>query len=125
MNRTNFEHAFFALLMQIAAWPIFGPWGGVWITLAYFWSREVAQRELHLKHFYGFDTLNKLKPFEGWRFWEWALDSKLDVALPLVATAGIALLGDWVASAGLACITGATVLIGRLSAFVDKLLEGY
>lgn len=125
MNRTNFEHAFYALLMQLAAWPFFGPWAGVWIALAYFWSREVMQRELYLKHLRGFDTLDKLAPFEGWRFWEWGRDSLLDVALPAAATIIVALYGDWIALAVLACLSGPLAFLGWLFDRLDKQMEGY
>jgi hypothetical protein len=125
MNRTNIEHAFYGLLMQLAAWPFLGPWAGVWIALAYFWSREVAQRELYLKHFHGADSLDKLKPFEGWRAWEWVLDSQLDVAVPFFAALAVAVADSWLIALLTAAVCGLLAYWDAVFRLLDKDMEGY
>ena len=44
MNRTNFEHAGYALLMQMALWPFVGPVAGGLFAIGFFLGREHSQR---------------------------------------------------------------------------------
>ena len=125
MNRSNLEHAAYALLMQLAAAPFFGWWAGAWIALAYFWSREVAQRELYLKRSLGLASLDALPAFAGWRAWEWPRDAQRDAALPAAATALAALGGDWRVALALTAAGGLVAFVWRCCEGLDRDMDGY
>jgi hypothetical protein len=79
MNRTNFEHAFFAALMQIVIGLVFGNWfAGACFGIAFFLGREHAQYQHKLGY-----TLSKT--FQAFAFWKWSLDAKLDLLFPIIA----------------------------------------
>lgn len=46
MNRTNFEHACYALLMQLALLPFVGPVAGGLLAVGFFLGREPLRRPL-------------------------------------------------------------------------------
>lgn len=78
MNRTNFEHALFAVLMQCVIGFATGNWfAGAAFGFAFFLGREhaQAQKSLNLGDFKAFDVR------------KWELDAKLDLLFPAVAIA--------------------------------------
>ena len=78
VNRTNFEHAFFASLMQIAIGLVFGNWfAGACFGIAFFLGREHAQYQ---------DTIGYTikSSFQAFAVWKWKLDSQLDLLLPTI-----------------------------------------
>ena len=78
MNRTNFEHAGYALLMQLP-FGLFGYWwAGAAFGAAFFLGREHAQQE------YKLGTVWK-NPFPAFDLRKWSLDAKLDLLFPVVA----------------------------------------
>lgn len=117
MNRTNFEHAFFALLMQVAVVLATGKWGegildalreGAWLDLirmahtalvtgnwwagavlgaGFFLGREHAQYEKKLTHGAPVGGLN---PLAGFAFLWKSLDGCLDFVVPLIAVVTVA-----------------------------------
>lgn len=86
MNRTHFEHIFYALIMQFAIglatdnW-----WAGAAFGGAFFIGREHAQREYHK------GDPSHLGPFDAFDFLDWSLDSKLDLLAPCVAVVVMAM----------------------------------
>ncbi len=89
MNKTNFQHAAYGLLIQLPFGLLGRPWVGALVADSWFVSREHAQRENQLAR----ETDRKvedLSPIEGFRGWD--TDRKLDALFPVVATALAALL---------------------------------
>ena len=87
MNRTNLEHAVYALAMQIVIGLLTQNWwAGAAAGMAFFIGREHAQRE------YQIGNPSKLKPWQGFDIWRWSLDSKLDALFPIIATTALALM---------------------------------
>lgn len=86
MNRTNLEHAIFALAIQAVIWAATGSCiaGGVGGAL-FFLGREHAQYELHLKHVRHLSSLNQLRPWEGFAFLWRKCDSRWDFLAPVIA----------------------------------------
>jgi hypothetical protein len=89
VNRTNFEHAGYALLMQLVIGLSTGNWwAGAAFGSAFFLGREhaQAQRTYQLGEFAAFDLRR------------WSLDARLDLAFPVVAVCLVAFaVGRWVA----------------------------
>jgi hypothetical protein len=86
MNRTHLEHAIIALVIQLALWPLFGPWASAAVACAVFLGREIAQHEYRLAVFRGWKWggPKPVRWHEG--FWRgWTPDSVLDVLSPLLA----------------------------------------
>ena len=80
MNQTNFEHAGYAVLMQLVISLITGNWfAGTCFAIAFFIGREHAQYQAHLG--YTFKTT-----FQAFQVWKWSLDAQLDLLFPVVAT---------------------------------------
>lgn len=80
MNRTNFEHAAYALLMQAVIGGLAGDWlAGACFGAAFFLGREHAQAQdqYRLGDFSAFDL----------RKWDW--DARLDLLFPLIAVAAV------------------------------------
>ena len=71
MNRSNFEHAGYALLMQMALWPFVG--------------REHSQREEIIS------PHNRDNPFPAFKIWEWEQDEQLDFLFPVIAVLSVAI----------------------------------
>ena len=87
MNRTNFEHAAYALIIQLIIGLLTQNWwAGAAAGMAFFIGREHAQRE------YQIGNPSKLKPWQGFDIWRWSLDSKLDALFPIIATTALALM---------------------------------
>ena len=80
MNRTNFEHAGYALLMQLGIWVISGSWlAGACFGIAFFLGREHAQ----------FQNKYGANEFASFNFTKWSLDAKLDLLFPVVAVSTV------------------------------------
>ena len=99
MNRTNFEHAFYALLMQLP-FGLFGYWWmGAAFGAAFFIGREFAQAEYRYIKANGGDRYATPMPAEFAVFhtkW-WNLDSVLDFLFPVVAVIAAALAANtWI-----------------------------
>jgi hypothetical protein len=78
VNRTNFEHAFFAALMQIFIGVVFGNWfAGACFGIAFFLGREHAQYQ---------DTIGYSikKSFLAFDVRKWSLDAQLDLLFPII-----------------------------------------
>jgi hypothetical protein len=87
MNRTNWEHAFYALLMQLPFGLLGHWWMGAVFGIAFFLGREHAQYEKKLKQNGAF---NGFTPFAAFAIWRWSLDAQLDLACPVVAVVVVA-----------------------------------
>ncbi len=85
MNQTNFEHAGYALLMQLPFGLLGYWWVGAAFAIGFFLGREHSQAEKT----YG---VNEFRAFD---FRRWSLDAKLDLAFPTIAVlaAGFAFAG--------------------------------
>ncbi len=80
MNRTNFEHAGYALLMQAVIGLLTGDWwAGAAFGAAFFLGREHAQAQAEV------DDYGLHGDFAAFKVWEWSLDAKLDLLFPVVA----------------------------------------
>lgn len=86
MNRTHFEHAGFALLMQGAVWLLTGnAFAGALLAIGFFWGREHAQAEYKAINA-DYDGKRANMPwYAGFKPKYWSLDALLDVLLPLLA----------------------------------------
>lgn len=80
MNRTNFEHAGYAVLMQLVIGLITGDWfAGACFGIAFFLGREHAQAQDKLGY-----TLKS--NFQAFDVRKWSLNAQLDLLFPVVAT---------------------------------------
>lgn len=78
MNRTHFEHAGYALLMQVAIGLLTGDWlAGACAGAFFFVGREHAQQQAFYKR----------GDFEAFDLRRWDMDALLDLAFPVVAVA--------------------------------------
>ena len=83
MNQTNFEHAGYALLMQLVIGLVTGDWfAGACFGIAFFVGREHAQAQDKLG--YTFKTT-----FQAFDVRKWSLDAKLDLLFPAVACVAV------------------------------------
>ena len=81
MNRTNFEHAAIALIMQAFIGLLTGNWWiGAAFGAAFFLGREHAQAQSKY-------NLGDISAFDIRR---WSIDARLDIAFPVVAVVGVA-----------------------------------
>jgi hypothetical protein len=79
VNHTNFEHAFFAAVMQIVIGLVFGNWfAGGCFGVAFFLGREHAQYQ----HTIGYTIKSS---FQAFAVWKWKLDAQLDLLFPIIA----------------------------------------
>ena len=86
MNRTNLEHAVYALAMQIVIGLLTQNWwAGAAFGAAFFIGREHAQRE------YKIGDPSTLKGYEAFDLWRWSKDALLDLLLPVVAVTALAI----------------------------------
>lgn len=77
MNKTNFEHAGYALLFQLLVWAITGDiMAGAMAGAFFFIGREHAQAERRA----GCE-------FKAFKPEYWSLDSVLDIVFPVIAVA--------------------------------------
>lgn len=77
MNYTNFEHAVYALLMQLPFALLGHWWVGAFVAISFFIGREHAQAQ-------GRGT-NKLSDLAAFDVRGWSLDARLDLAFPTIA----------------------------------------
>lgn len=85
MNSTNFEHAGYALLMQIGIWLISGNlFAGACFGIAFFLGREHAQ----------FQNKYNAGDFASFNFTKWSLDAKLDLLFPVIAVLTVYMLAS-------------------------------
>ena len=89
MNKTNFQHAGYALLMQLPFVLLGYSWTGAAFAIAWFISREHAQRENQVARITG-RLVRELKPWEGFQGWD--KDRILDAVFPIIATVLVALI---------------------------------
>jgi len=81
VNQTNWEHAGYAVLMQVVVGLLTGNLlAGALFGFAFFLGREHAQAQAKLG--YTFRTT-----FEAFDVRKWSLDAKLDLLFPAVAVA--------------------------------------
>ena len=87
MNKTNFEHAGYAVAMQLSVWLLTGNLlAGALLGIGFFLGREHAQAEYRaIEKFYNGKRAN-MPWYGGFEFRAWSLDSVLDFVLPIVAT---------------------------------------
>lgn len=86
MNRTHFEHAFYALLMQAAIGLLTGNWwAGAAAGVYFFLGREHAQQE------YKLGTVGK-NPWPAFDVRKWSVDKWLDVLMPALAVCAVAVM---------------------------------
>lgn len=90
MNKSNFVHAAFALIFQLALLGTLftlGPYVtcGAGAVL-FFLAREQDQRQHNLQKASG-RSLKDMKPWEGLDILDWPRDSQLDLLMPVVAVA--------------------------------------
>lgn len=91
MNISNFEHVFYALLIQVLVWlPTRSWWLGAMLSIGVFIGREHAQRE------YRIDGSSKLSPWEAFDIWNWSVDARLDLFLPAAAVVLVAWAANYV-----------------------------
>ncbi len=91
MNISNFEHVFYALVIQAVVWlPTRSWWMGAILTIGLFIGREHAQRE------YKIDGSSKLSPWEAFDIWNWSVDAQLDLFLPAIAVVLVAWIAGYV-----------------------------
>lgn len=124
MNETNFEHAIYAVLLQIAVGVLTGNW---WIGAAagvfFFLGREHAQFERKLAVAGG--TVGTLNPLAGFQLWKWSLDSQLDLAFPVAATLLVALGWHLGVSVPFVALFAALVLLNVADAVLTvRVLDG-
>ena len=81
MNKTNFLHAGFALLIQFPFVFIGHPWCGAAVAIFGFIMREHAHRQVDIKITTGVPIAQQ-NPLMG--FLGWSKDSKLDALFPCV-----------------------------------------
>lgn len=91
MNRTNVEHAAFALLIQLAVLLVTGDvWLGAALGTGFFLGREHAQREYQI---------TRGGPVGGLEWWEgfrgWSHDARMDALLPVLACSFAGLVFEW------------------------------
>ena len=87
MNFSNFEHALYAVLIQLGTWAVTGSLlAGAALAFGFFLGREHSQREEIIS------PHNRDNPFPAFRVWEWTLDEQLDLLFPLVAVCLVLLL---------------------------------
>lgn len=84
MNRTNFEHAGYALLMQLPFGLLGYWWVGAALAIGFFFGREHSQREEIIS------DDERRNPFPAFKVWEWSTDSQLDLLFPIIAVLTIA-----------------------------------
>ena len=86
MNRSNFEHAGYALLMQVGFWLVTGSWWiGAAFAIGFFLGREHSQREEIIS------PQNRDNPFPAFKVREWELDEQLDLLFPVIAVLSVAI----------------------------------
>ncbi len=89
MNTSNFVHAAFAVVFQVAIGCISDNWlAGGMFAIGWFISREHASRQYHLAGWVigpGGKSIKEMEPWEGMDMTKWGKDSTFDWLLATVA----------------------------------------
>lgn len=86
MNRTNLEHAGFALLMQGAVWLLTGNLlAGTMLAMGFFFGREHSQAEYKAISTDFNGKRANMPWYAGFNPKYWSLDGKLDILFPILA----------------------------------------
>jgi hypothetical protein len=89
MNRTNFEHLGFSLLITLVIFLISGnEWAAALCGPFFFLGREHAQYEKKLVHG---GHVGGLNPFKGFQFVYKSLDGSMDFMFPVLGSVGFIL----------------------------------
>jgi len=96
MNRTNFEHAGYALLMQGVVWLLTGNLlAGAMLGVGFFFGREHAQAEYKaINTDFGGKRAN-MPWYAGFKPKYWTLDAVLDVLFPTAVVIAALILSRW------------------------------
>ena len=87
INRTNVEHLVIALIIQFLVAVVTGDLvTGAAFATGIFLGREHAQREYHI------GDPGTLVGYEALDFWNWSVDSLMDLAVPVVGVLVVILL---------------------------------
>ena len=91
MNISNFEHAGYAVLMQVIVGLLTGNWlAGAMLGIGFFAGREHAQAEYRsIEKFYGGKRANLPNDFVAFMPRAWDLDSVLDLLFPIIACTAV------------------------------------
>jgi hypothetical protein len=93
MNKSNVEHAVFAVIMQLTVYLLTGNIvAGACFGYAFFLGREHAQFEYKLT---GGGPVGNLNPLAGFAFWKWGKDAQLDLLFPATAVAVVVGVIKW------------------------------
>ena len=92
MNRTHLEHTMIALAAQLLLMPFIGAWHAGALAVAVFFGREIAQHEVKALQLQQYSSLN-LGTLPWWigLVYGWNRDSVLDVAMPALLCAALAM----------------------------------
>ena len=95
MNRTNFEHAGYALVMQGVVWLLTGNLlAGAMLAVGFFLGREHAQAEYKAINMdFGGKRAN-MPWYAGFKPKYWTLDAALDVLFPTAAVAAMLFIAE-------------------------------
>lgn len=94
LNVTNFEHAIFAMLLQVALSFVMDVAAAGAVAVAVFFGREYAQVEYSIRAQTG-RSLTAMMPWHVLKPRLWSVDAVMDVMLPAIGCATIAImLGD-------------------------------
>ena len=83
MNRTNFDHAVIAVIIQFALWPILGLYSSGIFAVAVFIGREYAQVEYKVRDDTGI-SLTNMMPWHIMKMKYFTLDGFLDWFIPAI-----------------------------------------
>jgi hypothetical protein len=96
MNRTNFEHAGYALAMQGALWLLTGSLlTGAVLAIGFFFGREHAQAEYKAINADFNGKRANMPWYAGFNPKYWSLDAVLDVLFPTAAVLAVLLFAKW------------------------------
>lgn len=88
MNRTNVEHAVFAVGLQILLWPVCGLAIGGIIASSLFFGREYAQVEYKVRSRTG-RSLTDMMPWHVLKPSLWSKDAVLDTLFPILGNSTV------------------------------------
>lgn len=96
MNASNFLHAALALIAQALIGLTTGNWwAGAAFGVAFYFGREVAQFETDRIKYFGkrasVGSSLGMPWYEGFKLFNWGIDAKLDLIIPVLAVCLVAL----------------------------------
>lgn len=89
MNKTNFEHGFIAVIIQIPLAFLIGWWAAGAVAVAVFVGREYGQVEYKVRARTG-RSLTDMMPWHVLNAKYWSLDAVLDMVVPVVMCSSVA-----------------------------------